>query len=142
MASLNRLGEKDDPEQGNDWVDLSEIGRAPPTRYEQIVSALESARDFMGGPPTVAGSLGLMLSAIPAGRGAMVPHGRMAMPEPPPVQPTPDRYAPRGWDGAAFTRAEDLRRQMGVSARDAGGRQTDAALKAIEEALKYAPPKR
>ena len=34
---------------------------------------------------------------------------------------------------------EDLRRQMGVQASTPGGRDTDAALKAIEEALRYAP---
>lgn len=34
---------------------------------------------------------------------------------------------------------EDLRRKMGVTASTPGGRDTDAALKAIEEALKLAP---
>lgn len=42
-------------------------------------------------------------------------------------------------DMAAIRKLEELRRAMGVQASTPGGRDTDAALKAIEEALRFAP---
>lgn len=46
---------------------------------------------------------------------------------------------PSGIDMHAMRKLEELRRQLGVQANTSGGRDTDAALKAIEEALRYAP---
>lgn len=44
-----------------------------------------------------------------------------------------------GIDMNAMRKLEELRRQLGVQANTPGGKDTDAALKAIEEALRYAP---
>lgn len=46
---------------------------------------------------------------------------------------------PSGIDMNAMRKLEELRRQLGVQANTSGGRDTDSALKAIEEALRYAP---
>ncbi len=138
-ASLGDMGKQGDTSSA-----------AQPGYYQQLVSLLESARNFMGGDPTLAGSLGLMMSAVPAARLPAMPGGgapRFGPLEPPPaLQPLdikamnlPASQPMRGFDAAAFQRAEDIRRQMGVQARDAGGQSTDAALKAIQEALALVP---
>lgn len=138
-ASLGGMGKQGDPSPA-----------IPPGYYQQLVGLLEGARNLMGGDPTLAGSLGLMMSAIPAGRLSAVPSGgvpRFGPLEPPPaLQPLdikgmnlPAAPAMRGFDRAAFQRAEDMRRQMGVQARTEVGRSTDSALDAIQEALKLVP---
>lgn len=122
--------------------------------YQTLLGLLEQVHGAVAPPPTVAGSLGLMMSALPAGRAAMAPRGNAPrsfgpreLEPPPPLEPLdikgmnlPNTGTRPGFDSAAFQRAEDLRRGLGVEARTEGGRSTDAALKAIEEALKLVPP--
>lgn len=136
--------------------DIGKQGEAspsvPPGYYQQLVSMLESARNAMGGDPTLMGSLGLMMNAIPAGRmaaptgGAAPRFGPGDLQPPPALQPLdikgmnlPAASVRPGFDPAAFQQADALRQQMGVSARTPGGQSTDAALKAIQEALALVP---
>lgn len=138
-------------------LDMGKQGEAspsiPPGHYQQLVSLLEGARNFMGGDPSIMGSLGLMASAIPAGRTAMGPmssaprsFGLQSLEPPPALQPLdikgmnlPAAPVRPGFDAAAYHQAEALRQQLGVSSRTPGSEKTDAALKAIQEALALVP---
>lgn len=50
----------------------------PEGYYDRFVAALERGRDLMGGPPSVAGSVGLAMNAVPAGRMAQILASRSA----------------------------------------------------------------
>jgi hypothetical protein len=107
--------------KGGDQSPLAAMPQQQPGYYDRLVSALEGARDFMGGPPTIGGGLNMAMAAIPGGR----------MP-------------PRG--GNAFGRASDLRQQFGVQgstpqqrAYDASRAETNRVLGVIDDALGPGP---
>ena len=124
-----------------------------PSFYQNLLGVLQGAHDRFVGPPTVSGSIGQVLSAIPA--------GRMFAPTALPRQMAPPQsmsgvVSREPWELAAeeinrhwmqipaaqrnaMRRTSEMRRQMGLEPTPTGDARTDAVIQAIEEALRYAP---